>query len=92
MTNLCSTLNIYIIILQSINGQGPHVNDALFCLSRCDLWNHNTSCHTLGLLQSLSWVGVQKVGFDNVSTFDGEVVEYWKKNSLKIHKVRTENY
>jgi hypothetical protein len=83
---------IYIIIFQSINRQGPRVNDALFCLSRCDLRNHNTSCHTLGTIAKPFMSRGVENWFYNVSTFDGEDVEYWKKNSLKIHKVRTENY
>jgi hypothetical protein len=61
-----------------------------FCLFslfiRWNLPNHGASCHAFGTFEkpSMKRMGASS-GFHNVSTYGGEVIEYWTIFSLKIH-------
>jgi hypothetical protein len=62
-------------------------NVCLFvCLSWCwSLPNHEASCYVFGTIgKPLMSKGVLS-SFHNVSTYDGQGIEYWTKFSMKIH-------
>jgi len=57
----------------------------LFFLSLWDLPNQGSSCCTFGRVGNPSMTRCAPSWFHNVSTYCGEVIEDWKKNSLKFY-------
>jgi hypothetical protein len=57
----------------------------LFCLVCWDLWSYNASCHNIDIIKKpLMSKGVMS-WFNSISTYNGEVIEYWIIFPLKIH-------
>jgi len=56
------------------------------------MFNVCPCCHALDPLVSSWWIGDALNWFHNVSTYDGEVIEYWTILSWKNHLIKTKYY
>jgi hypothetical protein len=94
LTKVSGNFNIYFFLYDCYlnvsvsNTTSPNIYllvDCLVCLTRWGLSNHNTSCCTLGAIGKSLTIKDATELVSNVSTYGGEVIEYWAKFPLKTY-------